>query len=210
MGIVSYQHTFSSNAVADVAGMVRDNSNDFNSNANSTPVEVFQHNWFREGYFKGTITIHHGHHEWKAGIESDNIFLHENFSYIIPDIQMDTNQFDPGTPLTLPFAANRPDLEQSAFVQDLIHMGNWTINAGVRWDHYQLLLNRQAWIRVSQFRAISPPPISYLHFSYDRVFQTPSFENILLSSSTAADDRLTTISLQLPVQPSDGNYYEAG
>ncbi len=40
--------------------------------------------------------------------------------------------------------ANRPDLEQSAFVQDLIRLGNWTINAGLRWDHYQLLLNRQA------------------------------------------------------------------
>jgi hypothetical protein len=47
------------------------------------------------------------------------------------------------------------------------------------------------------------------HFSYDRVFQTPSFENILLSSSTAAV-KLDTISLQLPVQPSEGNYYEGG
>ena len=57
MGIVSYQHTFSSNVVADFRGMVRDNANDFNSNADSTPIEVFQHNFFREGYFKGTY--HH-------------------------------------------------------------------------------------------------------------------------------------------------------
>jgi hypothetical protein len=48
-----------------------------------------------------------------------------------------------------------------------------------------------------------------LHFSYDRVFETPSFENILLSSSTAATT-LDPTSLQLPVQPSQGNYYEAG
>jgi hypothetical protein len=48
-----------------------------------------------------------------------------------------------------------------------------------------------------------------VHFSYDRVFQTPSFENILLSSSTAATE-LNPISLQLPVEPSEGNYYEAG
>jgi hypothetical protein len=48
-----------------------------------------------------------------------------------------------------------------------------------------------------------------LHFSYDRVFQTPSFENILLSSSTAATS-LNPVSLQLPVEPSEGNYYEAG
>ncbi len=52
MGIASYQHVFSSNAVADFRGMVRDNENDFDSNAYSTPIEIFQHNWFREGYFK--------------------------------------------------------------------------------------------------------------------------------------------------------------
>ena len=118
-------------------------------------------------------------------------------------------QFDDGTPLTFGFAGNRPDLEQAAFVQDQVRFGNWTMNAGVRWDHYQLLLNRQA---VSPRFAISryvPSADLVLHFSYDRVFQTPSFENILLSSSTAATT-LDTISLQLPVQPSEGNYFEAG
>ena len=177
---------FRPHVIADVRGMVRENANDFNSNAESTPIEVFQHNWFREGYFKGSITISHGRHEIKAGVESDNMFLNENFSYIIPNIPMDTMQFDPGTPLNFAFAANRPDLEQSAFVQDLIRLGNWTISAGLRWDHYQLLLNRQAVSpRVSVSRYF-PSANLVLHFSYDRVFQTPSFENILLSSSTAA------------------------
>jgi hypothetical protein len=205
MGIVSYQHTFSSHAVADFRGMVRDNANDFNSNANSTPVEVFQHNWFREGYFKGDITINHGRHEIKAGVESDNIFLNENFSYIITD----PTQFDDGTPLTFSFVASRPDLEQAAFVQDSIRLGNWTIDAGVRWDHYQLLLNRQAVGPRLSIARYFPSAGLVLHFSYDRVFQTPSFENILLSSSTAATT-LDPLSLQLPVQPSEGNYYEAG
>jgi hypothetical protein len=205
MGIVSYQHTFSSHAVADFRGMVRDNANDFNSNANSTPVEVFQHNWFREGYFKGDITINHGRHEIKAGVESDNIFLNENFGYIITD----PTQFDDGTPLTFSFVASRPDLEQAAFVQDSIRLGNWTIDAGVRWDHYQLLLNRQAVGPRLSIARYFPSAGLVLHFSYDRVFQTPSFENILLSSSTAATT-LDPLSLQLPVQPSEGNYYEAG
>jgi len=205
MGIVSYQHTFSPHVVADFRGMVRDNANDFTSNPESTPIEVFQHNWFREGYFKGSVTANHGRHELKFGIESDNTFLNENFRYIITD----PTQFDPGTPLTFGFAANRPDLEQSAFVQDLMRLGNWTINAGLRWDHYQLLLNKQA---VEPRFAISryfPSAGLVVHFSYDRVFQTPSFENILLSSSTAATG-LDPVSLQLPVPPSQGNYYEAG
>jgi len=35
-----------------------------------------------------------------------------------------------GTPATFAFTGSRPDLEQAAFLQDLIHLGNWTVNAG--------------------------------------------------------------------------------
>ena len=205
MGIASYQHTFSPHVAADIRAMVRNNANDFNSNTNSTPIEVFQHNFFREGYVKATVTAVHGRHEWKFGVESDNAFLNENFRFVITD----PTQFDPGTPPTFSFLANRPDLEQSAFVQDLIHLGNWTISAGLRWDHYQLILNRQAVDPRFSISRYFPSADLVLHFSYDRVFQTPSFENILLSSSTAAT-MLNPISVQLPVEPSEGNYYEVG
>jgi hypothetical protein len=205
MGIVTYQHIFSPNVQFDLYGMARGDSNDFYSNAYSTPILISQHNWFREAYFRGVVTAVHGHHEWKFGVESDNTYLNENFRYLITD----PTQFDPDTPLTFSFAANRPDLEQSAFVQDQIHLGNWTINAGIRWDHYQLLLNRQAVDPRISIARYFPSAGLVVHFSYDRVFQTPSNENILLSSSTAATE-LNPISLQLPVEPSEGNYYEAG
>jgi len=206
MGIGSYQHTFSSNAVADFRTMVRDNEIGFNSSAASTPIEVFQQNFFREAYFRGSTTINHGHNEWKFGFESDNIFLNENFRYHITD----PTQFDPDTPTDFSFLSNRPNLEQSVFVQDQIRLKNWTINAGLRWDHYQLLLNRQA---VDPRFAISryfPSADLLVHFSYDRVFQTPSFENILLSNSIQVESIDPTSFLRLPVEPSEGNYYEAG
>jgi len=206
MGIASYQHTFSSQAVADFRAMVRDNANNLNSNQNSTPIEVFQHNWFREGYFKGTVTLDHGRNEWKFGGESDNTFLNENFSYFITD----PSQFDPETPQTVSFIGNRPDLEQSAFVQDLIRLKNWTISVGLRWDHYQLLVNRQSLDpRISISHYFSSADL-LVHFSYDRVFQTPSFQNILLSNSNAIVSLDPTNFLRLPVEPSEGNYYEAG
>lgn len=205
MGIVSYQHIFSSNVLADLRGMVRDNANDFYPNTNSTPIEILQHNRFREGYFKGSITISYGRHEIKAGVESDNLFLHENFNYNITD----PTQFDPDTPPTFSFMAHRPDLEQAVYVQDLIRLGNWTVNAGLRWDHYQLILNRQALGPRLAISRYFPSARVIVHFAYDRVFQTPSFENLLLSSSTAATT-LNPISFQLPVDPSEGNYYDAG
>ena len=80
MGIASYQHIFSPNVLANIRGMVRDNSDDLNSNNGAWPIAAFLHNDFKEGYFNAAISIHNGRHEWKAGIESDNLFLHENFS----------------------------------------------------------------------------------------------------------------------------------
>jgi hypothetical protein len=206
MGIASYQHTFSSNAVSDFRVMVRDNAIDFNSNDNSTPIEVFQQNFFRESYFRGTTTINRGRNEWKFGFESDNTFVNENFRYHITD----TTQFDSDTPVDFSFLANRPDLEQSVFVQDQIHLKNWTINAGIRWDHYQLLLNRHAVDPRFSISRYFPSADLLVHFSYDRVFQTPSFENILLSSSTAVESIDPASFLRLPLEPSEGNYYEAG
>ncbi|MGB8885793.1 MAG: TonB-dependent receptor [Candidatus Korobacteraceae bacterium] len=211
MAVASWRHIFSPKVVADFRGMARNNGNDFYSNALSTPIILLQHNWFNEAYFKGMVTIDHGRNEWKVGVESDNTFLHENFNYQITD----PSQFDPGTALTFSFPGaypsqgQRPDLEQSAFVQDLIHLGNWTMNLGLRWDHYQLVVNKQA---VDPRLAVSRyfPTLGLLaHFSYDRVFQTPSFENLLLASSFEVEFINPDV-LRLPVIPSQGNYYEAG
>ncbi len=186
--------------------MMRDNDNDFNSNPASIPIEVFQHNRFREGYVKASITADRGRNEWKAGVESDNTFLHENFSYLITD----PTRFNDGTPATFAFTGQRPDLEQAVFVQDLLRLKNWTINAGIRWDHYQLLLNKQAVQPRFSISRYLPSTDLILHFSYDRVFQTPSSENLLLSSSAQIESLDPTLFLRLPVQPSQGDYYEGG
>ncbi|HEY1498556.1 MAG TPA: TonB-dependent receptor [Acidobacteriaceae bacterium] len=206
MGIASFEHVVSPTFLTRFSGMVRDNANDFNSNRESTPIEVFQHNRFRESYFKALGIADRGRSEWKVGVESDDTFLHENTTYDITD----PSQFDDGTPLTFAFSARRPDLEQSAFVEDLVHFANWSMQAGLRWDHYQLLLNRQAVEpRLSVSRYFPSAGMS-LHFSYDRIFQTPSFENILLSSSSQIDSLDPKTFLRLPVQPSVGDYFEGG
>jgi len=206
MGSASWQHTFSPDAILALHGLVRENAYDFSSNSKSTPIEVFQHNWFREGYFKAGVTIDHGRSEWKAGVESDNTFLNEKLNYLITD----PTQFDPGSPVNFAYQANRPDLEQSAYVQDLVRLHSWTINAGLRWDHYQLLLNQYAFQPRLAISHYFQKQDAVIHFSYDRVFQTPSFENILLSSSPVVASIDPTGFLNLPVKPSTGDYYEAG
>lgn len=210
MGSTSYQHFFSSNFLLDVRGMVRDNTNNFNSNPYSWPIIIFQNNEFKEGYFNSSVSVHHGHQEWRAGVESDNISLHENYSDIITaNPNYESYPFDPGTATTFSFRGTRPDLEQAAYVEDLVHYGSWTVEAGLRWDHYQLLLNQNAVQPRISATHYFPSASLIIHVSYDRIFQTPSFENILLSSSPEVQSFEPTV-LRLPVQPSHGNYYEIG
>jgi hypothetical protein len=206
IGTVRYQHIFSPGSLGTLAGMVRDNANGLNSNPHSTPIIATQRNDFREGYVKAAYTLHLHNQELKAGVESDTTFLHENFSFTVTD----PTQFDPGTPTSAPpFSASRPDLEQSAFVEDLIRLGKWTASAGLRWDHYQLLLNRNAFgPRISIGRSV-PSLNMVLHASLDRIFQSPSFENILITSSQWINQIDPSV-LHLPIQPSTGTYYESG
>ncbi len=226
MGIASYEHTFSPRFISDVRGMVRDNSNDFYSNPASTPIEVFQHNSFRDIYFRANLTFDRGPQEIKAGTESDNIFLHENTSYVLTRagddsdarcprglttlLRLPRDAGDEGNAATFAFKGQRPDLEQAIYLQDLIRLNKWTISVGLRWDHYQLVTNDGSFQpRLSAARYF-PSANTVVHVSYDRVFQTPSFENILLSSSTAVMSIDPTSFLRLPVKPSRGDYYEAG
>ena len=209
MGTVAYQHVFGAssggNMLAHLLGMVRDTSSDLNSNPLATPIVAFEKNHFRNGYFKGSLEGRWLQNEWKVGVESDASVINENFHDSITDF----SQFDPGTPATFDFVGSRPDLEQAAFAEDQLHAGAWTIRAGLRWDHYQLVLNQHAFSpRVSLARYFAASQ-TVVHASYDRVFQTPTFTNILLASSASVAS-LNPDVLRLPVQPSRGNYYEVG
>lgn len=211
IGIASYQHVFSPDVLGSLRGMVRDNANALTSNPQSTPVIAFLHNHFREAYFNGALSLHHGNHDLKAGFESDNTFLQERFN----DRITDPSRFDPGTPLSFAFPGSvpsegrRPELDQAAYIQDSIRYRNWTFSAGLRWDHYQLLVNQNALSPRLSAARFFPAAGLLVHVSYDRVFQTPEAENILLASSPQVISLNPSI-LRLPVEPSRGNYYEIG
>ena len=96
IGILSYQHVFSSNLLADFRLMSRDDSSGLSSNQFSTPIIAGQQRSLRELYVKGNISIHHGMHEIKAGADMDYGSIHEQFDYAITDF----SRFDPGTPPT--------------------------------------------------------------------------------------------------------------
>lgn len=137
----SYQHTFSPNLLGDLRAMARDITAAFWSNPLSTPMIADQDRSYREGYAKGTLSLHEGKHELKIGVEADYAGIREALGYQITD----PTQFDPATPLSFNFLGHAPDREQAAFVQDMIRWKNFTLSAGLRFDHYDLLVDQSAW-----------------------------------------------------------------
>lgn len=204
-GTLFYQHIFSSNVLGDFRGMARDVSAGLSSNLLATPIIATQDRGFRESYAKGSIAVHQGIQEWKIGADANFASIHEDFQYAITD----PTQFDPLTPPVFRFIGRGQDREQSAFVQDIVRFGKWTVSAGIRWDHYQFLVNENAASPRLGISRYFPRGDLILHASYDRAFQTPAFENLLLASSPEVVVLNPNV-LRLLVKPSRGNYYEAG
>jgi len=205
MGQFSYQHVFSRPVVADVRGMARQLSAGLWSNEASTPVAAYQDRGFREVYVKATAAGHAGAHEWKAGGDLSHAAVREDFAYRIAD----ADAFDADVPLAFTFTGQRRDVESAAFVQDRVRAGRWTIDAGVRWDQYRFVVDERA---VSPRAAVAwswPRMNLVLRGSYDRAFQTPAFENLLLASSPAVETLGRDV-VHRAVRPSLGHFYEGG
>ena len=201
----SWQRIASSRAVFDARGMVRRGSAALWSNDRATPIHAAQDRGFTEVYAKTTISLHAGVHELKAGGEASAGPVHEQFAYRITD----PARFDPGTPPSFSFQDRRGGHEAAAFVQDQLEIGEWTLNAGLRWDAYKLVVQDHAWSPRLAAAWSWPSANLVVRASFDRVFQTPAFENLLLASSEAAGTLAQNV-IRLPVPPSRGNFYEVG
>lgn len=204
-GAVYYQRTMAANLLLNVQGSLRDTGAQLSSNPLSTPIVAAQQRGFREGYVRADLAGHRGRNDWKVGVDALFSPVHEALQYVITDPM----QFDPGVQPQFQFSDRRWDREQSAFVQDQIRVRSWNFSAGVRFDHYGFVVDQSAWSpRVGISRSFASLNL-LLHASYDRVFQTPAVENLLLASSPQLDSISAGV-LRLPVRPSLGNFYEVG
>jgi len=210
MGQVSHTHLFSPNVVLQVRGMMRDTSAELWSNPLSTPIRPAQGRGFREGYAGGSVSVKLGAHEFKTGADALFDSIHEDFAYRITAYSIDgVAIFDPNVPPAFHFAEQRSGRQQSAFIQDQWHRGHWAATAGVRVDHYRIVADETAWSpRVGAAYSL-PAAGLVLRASYDRIFQVPAIENLLLASTDLVD-RLGGEGAFLPLRPARGNYVESG
>ena len=204
-GQIFFQRPISQDLFLSLSGSMRDASATLRSNAAATPVIASQDRGYREGYLRADFAGHHGRHDWKAG--ADGIFspVREALRYNITNPSL----FDPGTQLQFQFADHRWDVEPSAYAQDQLRLGHWNLSAGLRFDHYGFVVHESALSPRMGVSRFLPALNLVLHASYDRVFQTPAMENLLLAGSPQLDAISPSV-LRLPIRPARANFYEGG
>ncbi|MGH9695701.1 MAG: TonB-dependent receptor, partial [Bryobacteraceae bacterium] len=157
------------------------------------------------GYVTSGVAGQTGANNWKAGGDFLYGAVREAFAYNVTN----PDYFDPDTPLQFSFRGHALDREGSLYAQDVYRYRDLSLSAGLRWDGYNLLVKQQAWSPRLGASFYWPAAKLLFHASYDRVFQTPAIENLLLASTPAVAS-LSDQVLRLPVKPSRGNFYDAG
>ena len=150
--------------------MVRDNSNDYYSNALSWPESFTQHNDFKEIYFNGSAAIHHGRHEIKAGIESDNLFCTKTSATPFPTASARRTSRAPiahcpgalRSRHAVDFCLHRQAGSRAVGLCAGCHpVGQLDGERGAALGHYQLLVNQNAVSRGFRLRTISARPVCW-------------------------------------------------
>jgi outer membrane receptor protein involved in Fe transport len=204
LGQAGWTRVLSPRFVMSARGSVEHLSAGLDSNAQSTPIVVFQDRSFTRGYANASVAGNLGRHQIKFGGDLLYAPLREELAYRITDPSF----FDDDTAQTFDFSDTADDREQSLFAQDTVTVGRVTVSAGIRWDRYSVVVDDDAF---SPRLGIAWAPVDDLvvRGAYDRVFQTPAFENLLLASSPLVDEVGDEVA-RLPVLPSRGDFLEGG
>lgn len=223
---ITFQHIFSPNTVGQVSFFNRNSTALLLSNALSTPVVATQDRTLRTTGGIASLSLTRGIHNIKVGGQLTVTPLDEHFSFY-PTVPFDDlvdqdgnvfpnpiNSFTAANPFV--FEGHKSGRMLSAYVQDRFTVyKNLTFDVGLRYDNYKLLVKEQALSPRVGVAYFIPRTQTTLRASYNRFFQTPPNENLLLASSAEAASispiavfRGST-SIQ-PILPDREHVFEAG
>jgi outer membrane cobalamin receptor len=192
-----------------------------------TPVTAAQARHLTTITLAARINRHQGAHTIRAGVDWQHFPLSENFSFGITHPQFNA----PGSDGYIPTLAAH-DLSRggrlfhysgkasgklyTGFAQDNVKLGRLTVSLGLRYDAYRFLADgNQLQPRVGLAFHIRETG-TVLRASYNRTYQTPPNENLLLSSSQEAAVLVSPLVREalgagvVIIRPERQNVYELG
>ncbi len=176
----------------------RDNKLTLYSSPLDTPVQADQNRSLENQGINVALSKAARIHELKAGIQVKRFPIKEQFSFLITDPAFNDPEADGYNPNLAPydrtrggspfhFSGSKSGTYLAAFVQDNIRWNDLTVNVGVRFDHNKLFESEsQVQPRIGLAYFLKPTS-TVIRASYNRMFITPEYENILLSSSPEAN-----------------------
>jgi hypothetical protein len=199
-GQAHYQRTLSSSWLLSARGMARDLGARLWSNPVSTPVWVNQDRGMREVVASSAVTWQGERQVVKFGGDVRTASVREQFQFA------EAGEF-PG--VDIDFRARARSTETAFFIQDQVRLGALSLSAGLRFDHYDFLISDSAFSPRLAAAYYWQAAGLQLRASYDRMFQTPPLENLLLSSSGGALD-FDGVDDVIAVPPSRADFFEIG
>jgi len=223
---ISFQHIFSPNTVAQFSFFHRESNAKLISNPSSTPVVAQQDRTLQNYGGIGSLSLTRGSHNIKLGGQFTVTPVNEHFAFYptapFPDLEDQdgnllpnpVNNFTVSNPFT--FNGSKTGLTLSAYIQDRFALAhNLTLDVGARYDHYRLLISDHAISPRLGIAYYVPKTKTTFRASYNRLFQPPPAENLLLASSAEASlispiAVLRGITAVEPILPDKEHAFEGG
>jgi hypothetical protein len=194
---LGWMHVLNATSTFDSTASYRTTAAQLWPSPQDTPVTAAQARHLSTLTFANRYSTMRGAHNLRAGIDVQHFPVSENFSFAATSPAFNDPASD-GYIATLAafdlsrggrlFQFSRRDAGNfySAFVQDNVRLGRFHIAAGLRYDNYRFLVRaNQMQPRLGASFHIRETG-TVLRASYNRLFQTPPNENLLISNSEQA------------------------
>jgi outer membrane receptor protein involved in Fe transport len=190
---VSWQRLFSDRTVGNFAVFHRRHQSKLFGSENDVPIFAEQDRAHTRSGFIASLTHQRGGHTIKTGVEASRIAPREFFTFYITDegeaekreVSDEALGFDDDDPFV--FRDRRARGQFSFYAQDQFSPArNLTLQAGLRYDRSSLLVSDQQFSPRLGAVYFIPKTKMALRASFNRLYQPPQVDNILLSASAQA------------------------
>ena len=195
---LGWQHVFSAKSFLDTTVFARNNRYTYYGSPNDPSLITNSKRSLDNYGVQPVLTVQAGaENEIKAGAMLKFYPIKEHFSFGITDPNLNDPNSDGFNPSLAPydltrggsvfvFADSRTITYIAGFLQDTVRLSNLTAQVGLRYEHANFPLSEgQLQPRVGLAYYV-PATKSVFRASYNRIFITPEYENVLFSSSAEA------------------------